>query len=329
MRTKQFEGLAEFREVVPELAQASNHNVFIDVGSDYEQEAGEPLNPVPVERQAIWNSRDDELAYIGSDSYEITQHSDVLSHIDDAVGKTVGEVDIGYVRDYGERIDGLVTLKDHNVDVGMLVGDGYVPPEGEILDDRTATVEDAKNADGTVRDILGVGVRFNNSFDASERIRLETMGYRYICQNWMIWGKETIGEFEQLHIEELEAEDVEELITDVVDKKKNIESMIVDSNSDKLKWEWISPLLEEAGFGRNYQRRIIEKLRSYNGVNEDEEIRRWDLYNAITDHLDHDTVQKVAPDVYNGHQGRAIKILTEDVSSPNEEVPVAEVMGEA
>lgn len=329
MRSKTFNGLEEFRGIVPELATASNHNVFIDVGSGYELSAGEPLDPVQVEKQAIWNSRDDELAYIGSDNYEITQHSDVLQLIDDAVGQTVGEIDIGYVRDYGERIDGMVTLNGHNVDVGELVGDGYVPPEGELLDDRTQDVESAFQDDsGWARDILGVGVRFNNSFDASERIRLETMGYRYICQNWCVWGKETIGEFEQLHINELEAEDVEELITDVVDKKSEVESIIVDSNSDKLKWEWISPLLEEVGFGTYYQRSIIKKLRSYDGVSEDEDIRRWDLYNAVTDHLDHATVQDVNPNVYDRHQNKAIKVLTEDVKSPDEEVPIPVVMGE-
>lgn len=323
MESHSFQGLSEFRDALPELARASNHPVHVDLGRSHADGQDPPGDPQLVEDQAIWNARDDNLAYIGSDNYEITQHEEVLGYIDDAVGQTVGEIDIGRIRDYGERIDGMVTLDGHNVDVGELVGDGYVPPESELVDDPTISVDEAFASDGSVRDILGVGVRFANSFDASERIRLETMGYRYICQNWLVWGEETIGEFTQLHIDELRAEDVEELIFDVIDKREEQEDIIVGAATDEIPLSWVIPVLEEVGFGARYQKKIINAVRSYGSVTDT--CTRWELYNAITNHLDHQVVGEVNPNVYDRHQDKALKILTQDVSSPSEEVPIEEV----
>lgn len=325
-----FEGLAEFRETMPKLAEASPHPVFVDLGSNYggPAEGTNPDDPQQIPKQAIWNDRDDRLAYIGSDDYAITQHSEILRYIDEGVGQTVGEIDIGRIRDYGERIDGMVTLNGHNVDVAELTDDGYTPPEGELIDDRTASVEDAFAADGMARDILGVGVRFNNSFDASERIRIETMGYRYVCQNWMVWGEETIGEYTQLHINELQASDVEELIFDVIDQKEDQERIIVESIEDEAPWEWVGPQLEEVGFGPRQQKQIAQVLQGYAGTG-GSELRRWDLYNAVTDYLDHDVALDVNANVYDRHQNKASKILTNDWSSPSETVPFDEVLGEA
>lgn len=325
-----FDSVSEFRDAIDQLAQASSHPVYVDLDRGYGSGGSAPDNPKQIDHQAIWNTRDDDLAYIGTDSYEITQHHEVLDTIDRAIGQTVGEIDIGRVRDYGERIDGMLTLNGHNVDVGALVGDGYVPPEGELLDDRTQSVPDAFGSDGTVRDILGVGIRFGNSFDASERIRVETMGYRYVCQNWMIWGKETIGEYTQLHVDELATTHIEDLIFDVIDKQEEIEGIVADSVQDRLKWSWIAPLLEDAGFGIGYQKRIVKKLQSYAGCNGDE-VRRWDVYNAITDLLDNEVMVSgddgVNANVYDRHQGRAQAVLTEDISSSDEPVPVDELLG--
>jgi hypothetical protein len=276
---------------------------------------------VQVEHQGVYNNRDDRLAYIGTDKYRITQHEEVLRVIDDAVGQTVGEIDIGQIRDFGERIDGMLTLEGHSVDVEELVDDGYVPPEGEVMTDRAEEFQGFGEHDGTVRDVLGVGVRFANSFDASERIRVETMGYRYICQNWMVWGEETIGEFTQLHIDELSQSDVETLIFDVLEQRSEVEGLIVDSiQDDDYPLTWAMPALDDAGFGPNYQKRILKKLRDYGAV--DDEFRRWDLYNAVTEYLDHDTMQLgddgVNPNVYDRHQGRAIQILMEEIDSPSD-----------
>lgn len=329
-----FEGLGEFRDVIDQLATATSMPVYVDKGSSWEPDgSGTQLNDAErLRHQAIWNNRDDELAYIGTDKYTITQHHDILGVVDEAVGKSVGEIDIGTIRDWGDRIDGMLTLNGHNVDVEALTDDGYVPPEGELLDDRTAGVQDAFNSDsGTVRDILGVGIRFANSFDASERIRFETMGYRYVCQNWMVWGEETIGQYTQLHVDELDMERIESLIYDVVDKKQETERMIVDMIDDRLKWSWIDPFLEEAGFGKNYRKRIIKKLRTYEGVDTTKDIRRWDLYNAITDVLDNQVMiggdDGVNANVYNRHQKRAQFVLDNEAKTPDEERPVEEIIG--
>lgn len=328
-RTHTFEGLGEFRDMVPQLATASAHPVYVDLGEGYDANNIDGTTVTEAQQlrhQAIWNDRDDNLAYIGTDDYEITQHSELLQVIDDAVGQTVGEIDIGRVRDYGSRIDGMVTLNGHNVDVGALVGDGYVPPEGELMSDRAEEFKGFGEHDGTVRDILGVGIRFGNSFDGSERIQLETMGYRYICQNWMVWGKETIGEFEQLHIRELDAGDIENLIFDVIEKKDDQEAMIVESVEDTFPVSWVPGLLENIGFGARYQKHITQKLHSYQGVDEGD-VSRWDVYNAATDYLDHEVAESVNPNVYDRHQEKVTRLLTEDASAPEEEVEIKEFLG--
>lgn len=319
-----FEGLSEFREMLPQLANASAHPVYIDLGNEYTgpDSSSTPTQPHQVRHQAIYNNRDDELSYIGTDKYEITQHDEVLRIIDDAIGQTVGEIDIGQVRDFGSRIDGMLTLSGHNVDVEELVGEGYVPPEGELMSDRAEEFQGFGQHDGSVRDILGVGIRFGNSFDASERIRVETMGYRYICQNWMVWGEETIGKFTQLHIDELSPSDIEALIFDVLERRSEVESIIVESiEDDDYPLSWAMPALEEVGFGANYQKRILRRLNDYGAV--DDEFRRWDLYNAVTEYLDHDTMQTgddgVNPNVYNRHQNRAIQVLMNEIESPTED----------
>lgn len=326
-QTHTFDGLGELREILPNLAHASSHPVHVELGNEYEfdDENGAPMmtkdqssSLQQIRHQAIWNNRDDRLAYIGTDKYEITQHEDLIGYIDDAIGQTVGEVDIGRIRDYGERIDGMMTLDGHNVDVAELVDDGYVPPESELMSDRSEEFKGFGAHDGTVRDILGLGIRFSNSFDASERIRMETMGYRYICQNWLIWGKETIGTFEQLHIDDLEQEDIEELIFDVIDTNDEAESMIVDSvKDDDYPLTWAMPALKDVGFGPRYQKRILERLRRYGTV--DDEFSRWELYNAVTHYLDHETVENVKANVYDRHQNKASQVLTEQLESPSED----------
>ena len=316
-QTHTFDGLGELRDIQPQLASASAHPVYADLGSRFEDEA-DLAEARRLRHQAIWNTRDDRLAYIGTDEYSITQHNEILDYIQNAIGDTVGEIDIGRIRDYGERIDGMMTLKGHNVDVGELVGDGYIPPESELLDDRTQSVQDAKKSDGTVRDILGVGIRFSNSFDASERIRLETMGYRFICQNWLIWGKETIGTYEQLHINELDSQNVEELIFDVLDKQDEVQSIIKDTATDTgYPLSWAIPSLKAVGFGPRQSKQILEKLRKYGTV--DDEFTRWELYNAVTAYLDHDVVEGVNPNVYDRHQGKAAKLLTGKLESPSDD----------
>lgn len=325
MEEHTFEGLGEFREVLPQLATASAHDVFVDLGAGYGAGRDSPRDPKRVGHKAIWNDRDDRLAYIGTEKYTITQHEEMLRYIDEAVGQTVGEVDIGRIRDYGERLDGMITLDGHSIDVGELVGEGYVPPDSSVMETRASTAQEGIQDDtGWTRDILGVGIRFGNSFDGSEKVNLETMGYRFICQNWMVWGEETIGSHEQLHMDELKPEHVEELIFDVLDKQDEAEGIVADAVEDRIKPSWAAPLLDDAGFGPRYQKNIIEELFNYDMV--DGEWSRWALYNSAVYILDHNVVQDVNPNVYDRHQDKANYILVNDVSSPDEEVPLAEVL---
>lgn len=319
MREWTFGTLGEFRDVLPKLATASNHDVYVDVGDGYGGhtdsggEARDPNYPVVVDRQAIWNDRDNCLAYMGSDEYTITQHSEILDMIDSALGHAVGEIGIGHVRDYGEFIDGFATLEGHNIDVMDLCGDGYVPPARADMADPTLTENEAKGGDGWVRDRLGVGIRFQNSFDGSEKLALETMGYRFICQNWLLWGEEEIGSQKMVHVNALDSEMVEDLIFDVMDNKAAVEEQIITAVDEEFPIETAPNILSDSGFGVRYANDITELLLSF-GVGD--HISRWDIYNAATQYLDHQRVDELIPSTYQRYQGAASHIFAGNIGNP-------------
>lgn len=307
MHDRTFDSLGEFRDIFPKLASASSHNVYIDIGDSYtpaNSEATDELTyGVCVDKQSIWNDRDSELAYIGSDNYTITQHADVLRTIDDALGKTVGEVGIGAVRDYGSYIDGFATLEGHSIDVAELVGEGYVPPDGAGADDGHAT------------DTLGVGIRFQNSFDGSEKLVLETMGYRFACQNWLLWGSEEIGSQQMLHVRNLDQGRVEDLIFEVVDEKETVEETIIASTGETYPIEAVPEVLHNVGFGATYTKNITRLLQTFDI--DQQNVSLWHIYNATTQHLDHDVVDGVVPETYQTWQQAATNIFMGEVGDPS------------
>lgn len=311
MRTHTFDTIGELQDVKEQLARASEMPMFVDTGQEFSggavEDVGEPVDPRHHDDvKAIWNNRDDRLSYIaGADTYEVTQHRRVLDLIEGAIEQTTGSIDKGHIRDYGEKIDGVLVFgnqEDARIDVEDLVGDGYVPPEG---------------SDWT-QDRLGLGMRFRNSFDGGTKVGGSTMGYRYICANWMVWGESEIGRAEQLHIKELDEDFFADIIQEVFEVKDQVESIIVEGEEDEVPLAWAPKVLEDAGFGRNYRKRIISELNQQTHPNEDS-TTLWRLYNAATTYLDSETVNDVNNGVYDSHQARAWKILTMDTIEPPEE----------
>lgn len=322
MRKLEFHDLGQFEEVKNELARASQHPVYTDLSQNIDDE-GNPrgeqlgdLEQVPG-RNVVWNNRDNRPAYYASEKYELSQHREVLDLIQEAINGTTGSIKMGMVRDYGEQIDGLVVFDTDNatIDVSDLVGDGYIPPEGDV----------DPQGNARARDTLGLGMRFQNSFDGSTRIQGETMGYRFICQNWLVWGKETIGVDEQLHISKLDASFFADLILEVFDTKDEASGIIVDAEDDEIPLDWVPGILRQVGFGRNYVKRICQHLNGYNAP-QDGHTTAWRLYNAVTYELDHNTVDRAGAGVYDDHQRRAEKILNGSWNPPEEEVEFAEVI---
>lgn len=308
-----FENVGELEDISASLARASRHPLFADLGADYaeprsvHQASGDDIEH--LEQTVVWNNRDDELAYIGSKLYNLVQHREVIDAIREAVGETVGTIDKGVIRDYGSKVDGVLVFGNQDrarIDVEELVGEGYVPPEGaEWTNDR-----------------LGLGARFRNSFDGGMRLGGSTMGYRYICGNWLVWGEEEIASKDELHLRKdgegvgVDAEFFEAIIQEVFDEKDYLEGVVKDAIEEgEFPFEWSEGVLEQAGFGRNYRKAI---MRVMEGWDLDDEINQWILYNAATTYLDNNKFQTVGNGVYNKQQGRAWEILEVEPEKPEE-----------
>jgi hypothetical protein len=340
MQTHEFDGPAGLEEVSNRLARASRHPVHVDLGTEY-SEAGvarldqekldggadrlASVEPQPA-LHAVWNNRDDERAYLGSERYNLIQHREVLDAIREALGRTDGEVEKGAVRDYGDHVNGVIVfggqeratidvgeLVDHDPDAGPFQ-DGYVPPEGNEGGDAWAP---------GVRDRLGLGMRFYNSFNGRSGFGGSTMGYRFICQNWMVWGEETIAEKGSYHIKGgdeapgVDADYFEELIYEVFDEKEGLEAIVQESARDELPLEWAPGLLEEAGFGPQYAAEIAGRLLGYEQPRPGH-TTRWHVYNAATAYLDSERVEHLGPERYDHYQDAAWSVMEAGVERPED-----------
>lgn len=304
--------MAELEEIKHRLARASRHPVHVDLGTEYDEteESPNPVDPQPLDDyHIIWNNRDDSMAYKGSRRYNLIQHREVIDTIQTAVDNTVGSIEKGVIRDYGSSIDGVLVFgnqEDASVDVMDLVGDGYVPPEG---------------ADWT-RDRLGLGMRFRNGFDGRTKIGGSTMGYRFICQNWMVWGEHTIAQDEDFHLKGknesigLDPEFFEDIIGRVFDRREFVEKVVVESTEATFPVDWTPDVLEQAGFGAGYARAIAAVVRDQHSQNGETSL--WNVYNAATSYIDHKKAPEVGESVYQRHHETAWSILDVEVEEPEE-----------
>lgn len=333
MIQREFDDAGALGDVKHSLARASRHPVHVDLGESYSEMGVEPLTQSTLDDPAdpggdvaerlarvepqrdihvVWNSRDDRRAYVGSERYNLIQHRAVIDAVQDALSATTGRVEKGVVRDYGEHVNGVLVFgnqEDAIIDVHDLVGDGYVPPEGS----------------SGARDRLGLGMRFYNSFDGRSGYGGTAMAYRFICANWMVWGEESIDSRASYHIKsEHEAPGVdpdyfEAVIGSVFEQRDPLEGVVKDSIEEgEVPLSWAPGVLEQAGFGANYRKRITARLLSMEHPS-DEHTTLWHIYNAATGHLDNDRAHDLGPERYDHHQGSAWSVLENDPEAPEEQ----------
>lgn len=330
MIQREFHSTEELDTITESLATASQHPVYTDLGREYEGEIEgtdemspiEDLRPQP-DLTMVWNNREDVRAYISSDEYELVQHEEVLDMIRDAVDQTVGSIDFGMIRDYGSVFDGILVFGNQDeasINLAELLGDDYLPPEERPETDPTATTS-------RWRDAVGIGMRFQNSWDGSKKIMGSTMGYRYICQNWMVWNEQTIGRVERAHVGEIGDDFFEDLIFEVFDTKTPLSTIILQAENNELPLDWVPGVLEQAGFGKQYQKRIGARVLGQRRYR-DSATTMWRLYNAATYELDHEVAPESTLTTYNVHQNKAWRLITSDPEAPEEEVDLEEFVGD-
>jgi hypothetical protein len=327
---REFHDAGELEEAKNGLARASRHPMHVDFGTEYAEGGVPPLSQEKLDGGGlsrvepvddlfvVWNNREDRRAYVGSGRYNLIQHREVLDAVQEAVGRTTGSIEKGVIRDYGEHVRGVLVFGDQDeavIDVGELVGDGYVPPEGNEGEGSWA---------GGVRDRLGLGMRFHNSFDGRSGYGASTMGYRFICGNWLVWGEETVAEKASYHIKSADdapgvsADYFEDVIHEVFERRDPLAGTVKDAVEEgEVPLSWVPGLLERAGFGANYARRISAHVASWEDGSQTD---MWTVYNAATHHLDNERAADIGPESYDRHQGSAWELLEMEPSAPADEV---------
>lgn len=308
------------------LAQAVRHPVFVDrkhrFGEERDKGERRRYKELP-EKSAVFNNRDGELAYMSSDKYDLIQHHEVFEAVQTAVDETVGTVDFGMVRDYGSRVDGILVFgnqEEANIDMRELLGDDYIPPEGRPQTDPTAE-------ESRWRDTVGLGMRFRNSFDGGTKVGGSTMGYRYICQNWLVWDEAEIGAVERQHTRQIEEEDgleadfFADIIQDVFDVRETVEETFLDAAETEIPLTWVPDILDRHRFGANYQKRITGRVLAQEPPNEKGvDTNLWNVYNAATSELDRNTAGKASASTYDYYQSFAWDMMTSEVDEPEDPV---------
>ena len=317
METTEFNTVSELEDLSHSLARASRHPVYTDLTQEYsEEESIHIKSPSQLEDlNCLWNNRDNRRSYIGTKKYNLIQHREVIDAIRDAVDMSVGSIEKGILRDYGEHINGVLIFSNQeeaNINVEELIGGDYMPPEGS----------------NRYVDTVGLGMRFWNSFDGRSKFGGSVMAYRFICQNWMVWGEEKITEKEDYHIKGssedigIDPEYFVEAINTVFDRKEMVEDAIITAEHEELPVSQIPNLLDSVGFGKNYQRKIVYRLLQQVDTHSSGYTTLWRVYNAATYHLDHDRVTGMGPEPYNIQQSHAWDILSTDVDSISTEEQV-------
>lgn len=326
MEKREFHTIGELESVKGQLATATQRPIYVGHHDEYQRPEGD--EPMIAERQAgevaelrnrsaLWNDRDQQPEYISSDEYELVQHRDVLDMVQDTVDRTLGDIDMGVIRDYGAKIDGTLVfsnLDEASIDVSEVVDtDGYIPPEGDV----------DPFGGSRARDTVGLGMRIGNSFDGSKQVQASTMGYRFICQNWMVWGEEEIASTQSAHIGDIDEEFFESVIEEVFEVRQEVSDTIGKSEREEIPFEWVPDVLQNAGFGTNYAKRITGRVLRQETQRRGE-TTAWRLYNAATSELDNRRSEEITKHSYDRHQDNAWNLLGEP-SSPSETLNMEEV----
>lgn len=344
MEKREFHSTAELEEVSNHLARGSKHPVYVDRGTraedvNYNRKGksgweieGEvppatPSTQIEPELVSVVNDRNDEVVYTGSPGYALVQHRDVLDIARSVVSETAGDLDMGVIRDYGSQFDGTMVFSNKEkakINVEDVVDtDGYIPPEDEV--DRFGG--------GRARDTVGLGMRIGNSFNGESKVYASTMGYRFICQNWLVWGEETISHGDRVHFSEEDDEEFiaetlyemfENVISEVFDIREDTAARIRQAESEEIPFEWVPGVLEDAGFGSTYSKRITGRVLRQTSPKPGH-TTAWRVYNAATAELDHNRVDSIKLSSYNDNQARASTLIEEEPRKPGEEMSPEEL----
>lgn len=242
---------------------------------------GEEFESAP-KHKFVWNIQKESIANSVSNSFQIIQHRDIFS--------TIHQAFTNLNLDLSGRLD----------DSGDLVKMDLTFNGQELIDDNEKGIK--------------LGVRIINSNNKKSSFRLEMFAFRLICQNGMSIGNIIPQVREcQVHFgkEKIQLESIrlmtEKFVKNVINHSDKLQILVNNSMKDSIEWDIVKKIMETSIGSKKFMKSIAEKLgidvvevldKKTNRVkfeficDPSKKINRWDLYNAITNVISHDSQLK-------------------------------------
>lgn len=237
-----------------------------------------------IEHRAIWNTDKNSIAAITSNKYSIIQHRDVV----EGVANTLANLGIkikGELYDFGNIIKGQLSFVDDNND--------------NLIND---------DADG-----IRPGIKFTNSYDKSNSLRLEYYAMRLVCSNGMMLPKilqvETLIHVGQDKQSDEIAAITEKFVKNVIESNSILQEYVNKSIGDTVEWELAVQVFDKLIKSKKHKEaiRAILKASLPEGATT---ASRWNMYNAITAYATHD--EQLSHNINTKLQKAAQSILQTD-----------------
>ena len=277
--------------------QKLDEHVLID--SYYK--AGSDFKSAP-KHKFVWNIQKGSIANSVSNSFQIIQHRDIFSTIHQAFSNLNLDLS-GRLNDFGDLVVMDLTFNDQ-----------------DLIDDKEKGIK--------------LGVRVINSNNKKSSFKLEMFAFRMICQNGMSIGN-IIPEVReiQMHIgkEKTQLEPIrlmtEKFVKNVINHSDKLQILVNNSMKDSIEWDIVKKIMDSSVESRKFMKAIAEKLgidvvevldKKANKTkfeficDPNKKINRWDLYNAITNVISHDSQLK--PSMQNKLEASSRSILKNNFS---------------
>lgn len=223
---------------------------------------------------AVWNNKTNTVASIPSTRYNIVQHPDLLC----AISESLSTLGLDFQADIRE-------------DKHRLFLDLYFPSAVVKLEN--------------VGESFIAGLRVINSYDTSTGVMLMPMLKRLVCSNGAIATAFVSGVY--LRHSNSKAENfsiaIPELIKRLIESNEKFKMVVSDALADSVAWNELKAIMPKI-MAIDKHREQIESILA--GLNQ-ENLTRWDIYNAVTYYLNH--TAKITPTRELAMQKQAQNIL--------------------
>ncbi|MFA5132975.1 MAG: DUF932 domain-containing protein [Candidatus Paceibacterota bacterium] len=209
--------------------------------------------------KAIQNEDTKEICCVTNTNYTLVQHREMINQVVNTLSALNLEC-YGSVVNMGSKV--------------------YV----NVLFPKMKVNDDAKG--------IHLGVRFTNSFDLTTGVNFSMYGMRIACDNQMLLKNLLFAE-RRKHVGEIDLNEMTRTFLEgAVTQVKEFEILVNDCIKDSVEWKLLMQFLEQNVLGKKHHNEIVARINDTLKAEGRRKPTRWDLYNAFTHYLSHDTLLK-------------------------------------